>query len=80
VKKLGVVSTRKVIRMTFLDSGGTRYVLTIPNPRDDITEQEILSVMDLILQKNLIVGRSGDLTSKVDARIVETTSNDIYNP
>jgi len=80
VKKLGVVSTRKVIRMTFLDSGGARNILTIANPRDDITEQEILNVMDLIIQKNIIVGRSGDLSSKLDARIVETTSNDIYNP
>lgn len=74
------VSTRKFIRMTFLDSGGTRYMITIPNPRDDITNQEILNVMDLILQKNIIAGRNGDLVSKVDARIVETTTNDIYDP
>ncbi|MEM2175250.1 MAG: DUF2922 domain-containing protein, partial [Candidatus Micrarchaeia archaeon] len=47
--------------MTFLDSGGTRYMITIPNPRDDITNQEILNVMDLILQKNIIAGRNGDL-------------------
>lgn len=74
------VSTRKVIRMTFMDSGGDRYTITVQNPRPDVTEQQILNVMDLILQKNIIQGRSGDLISKVDARIVETTTNDIYNP
>lgn len=74
------VSTRKVIRMTFLDSGGSRYIITIPNPKDNLTNQQILDVMDLILQKNIISGRSGDLVSKLDARIVETTTNDIYNP
>uniref|UniRef100_A0A7V3ZJN0 DUF2922 domain-containing protein n=1 Tax=Dictyoglomus thermophilum TaxID=14 RepID=A0A7V3ZJN0_DICTH len=77
---MGVVSSRKVIRMTFLDSGGERNIITVANPRDDITEQDILNVMDLIIQKNIFVGKSGDLTSKYDARIVETTSNDIYNP
>jgi len=74
------VSTRKVIRMTFLDSGGSRNIITVANPRDNVTEQEILNVMDLIIQKNIIQGRTGDLTSKLDARIVETTTNDIYNP
>jgi len=72
--------TRKVIRMTFLDSGGTRYIITIPDPKDNVTEQEILNAMDLIISKNIINGRSGDLVSKLDARIVETTTNDIYNP
>jgi len=73
------ITSRKVIRMTFLDSGGTRYVITIPNPKDNITKQEILNVMDFIIQKNIIQGRSGDLVSKLDARIVETTTNDIYD-
>ena len=77
---MGVVSTRKVIRMTFLDDGGSRNIIVIANPRDDLTEQEILDAMDLIIQKNIIEGKTGDFVSKLDARIVETTSNDIYNP
>ncbi|MGC8814565.1 DUF2922 domain-containing protein [Dictyoglomus sp.] len=74
------VSTRKVIRMTFLDSGGSTYTITIPDPKDNLTDQDILNAMDLIIQKNIIQGRSGDLVEKVDARIIETTTNDIYNP
>ncbi|MEN3012873.1 MAG: DUF2922 domain-containing protein [Dictyoglomus thermophilum] len=78
--KILAITTRKVVRMTFLDSGGARNIITIANPKDNITEQEILNVMDLIIQKNIIQGRAGDLVSKLDARIVETTTNDIYNP
>ncbi len=66
--------------MTFLDEGGQRNTITIPDPKDNLTEQDILNVMDLIIQKNIIQGRAGDLVSKLDARIVETTTNDIYNP
>jgi hypothetical protein len=66
--------------MTFLDAGGERNIISIPDPKDNLTDQDILNVMDLIIQKNIIQGRSGDLVSKLDARIVETTTNDIYNP
>ena len=74
------VSTRKVIRMTFLDDAGMNYTITIPDPRDNLTAQDILDVMDLILQKNVIQTQNGNLTTKVDARIIETTTNDLYDP
>jgi len=66
--------------MTFADAGGNRFIITIPDPRDDLTQDEILSAMDTIIQKNIFQGRGGDLISKLDARIVETSSTDYYNP
>jgi hypothetical protein len=51
--------------MTFLDSGGERNIISIPDPKDNVTEQDILNVMDLIIQKNIIQGRAGDLVSKL---------------
>lgn len=74
------ITTRKYLRMVFADSGGSRFTITIANPKDNITEQEILNVMDMIIQKNIFSGRSGDLIAKVDARIVENTTSDFYNP
>lgn len=66
--------------MTFLDSGGSPFNITLQNPKDNITAQDIISVMDLILQKNIFQGKNGDLMSKYDARIIETNSEDLYNP
>ncbi|MCS7201804.1 MAG: DUF2922 domain-containing protein [Dictyoglomus sp.] len=73
------LSSRKYIRFIFLDSGGGRFTLRIPDPKDDVTEQELLETMDLIISQNIFQGRSGDLVAKVDARVIETNISDYYD-
>ncbi|MEN2983576.1 MAG: DUF2922 domain-containing protein [Dictyoglomaceae bacterium] len=73
------LSSRKYIRFIFLDSGGGRFTLRIPDPKDDVTEQELLETMDLIINQNIFQGRSGDLVAKVDARVIETNISDYYD-
>lgn len=72
-------SSRKYIRMIFKDSGGSNFTIRIPDPKDNITEQEILNAMDTIINQNIFQGRTGDLLEKVDARVIETNISDYYD-
>lgn len=76
---MATLTTRKYIRFVFLDSGGSNFTLRIPDPKDNITERELLETMDLIISQNIFQGRSGDLVGKIDARIVETNVSDYYD-
>ncbi|HOP95078.1 MAG: DUF2922 domain-containing protein [Dictyoglomaceae bacterium] len=76
---MATYSSRKYIRMVFQDSGGGSFTLRVPDPKDDVTEQEILNAMDTIIAQNIFQGRSGDLVAKVDARVVETNISDYYD-
>lgn len=73
------LTSRKYIRFIFLDSGGSRFTLRIPDPKDNITEQDLLETMDLIINQNIFQGKSGNLVSKVDARVIETNISDYYD-
>ncbi|WP_434509815.1 DUF2922 domain-containing protein [Desulfitobacterium sp. AusDCA] len=72
------VTTNKVLRLTFTTAGGKTYSITIPDPREDLQKAE--AVMDTIIQKNIFLTSSGALTGKRDIRVIDTTTNDLYDP
>ncbi|WP_286184215.1 DUF2922 domain-containing protein, partial [Clostridium sp. CCUG 7971] len=46
--------------------------LSVEDPRDDITEEEIKSVMELVLAKNIFAPNGLDLVSVLEAKVVVT--------
>ena len=42
----------KILEMIFKTGQGKKFRLTLSDPRDDVTGQEIQTVMDLIISKN----------------------------
>lgn len=76
---MATYSTRKYVRMIFRDSGGSNFTIRISDPKDDLTEAQILSAMDTIINQNIFQGKTGDLVEKVDARIIETNISDYYD-
>lgn len=56
------------------------FSLAIDNVKEDengqaaITEVQVNSLMDLIIQKKIFATKTGDLTGKKDAKIVTTSS------
>ena len=72
-------TTQKVLRMTFGNAQGSTMTITLPEPRADVTAAEIEAVMDQIIAKNIFTGTGGDLVSKRDIKIVDTTTNDLYD-
>jgi len=54
--------------------------MSINNPRDNITQEEIEAFMDLVINKNIIQSTGGDLVAKYDAHLIDTTDQDYYTP
>ena len=48
--------------------------------RDDVTAAEIEAAMDLVIARNIFSSSGGDLVSKQDIRIIDSTTNDLYDP
>lgn len=61
------------LEMEFLDSAGKKFRLTIDEPRIDITGEEIKTVMDDLVARNIFFTNSGDIVSTNAARIITTT-------
>ena len=58
--------------MTFKTTYDKKVSLTIYNPREDLTEEELKTAMELIKEKNIFAPGGADLASLVSAKVVET--------
>ena len=62
---------RKLV-MTFKTTDDKKVSLTVDNPREDLTEEEVKTAMELIKEKNIFATVGADLASLVSAKVVET--------
>ena len=62
---------RKLV-MTFKTTDDKKLSLTVDNPREDLTEEEVKTTMKLIKEKNIFAPGGADLASLVSAKVVET--------
>ena len=58
--------------MTFKTTDDKKLSLTVDNPREDLTEEEVKTAMKLIKEKNIFAPGGADLASLVSAKVVET--------
>lgn len=63
----------KSLIMTFLNEQSKKVSISVDDPREDITEVEIKTVMDDILSKNVFSSKGGNFV-KVDGAKIVTTS------
>ncbi|OPX90707.1 MAG: hypothetical protein A4E53_00885 [Pelotomaculum sp. PtaB.Bin104] len=70
----------KVLRMSFKNEGGNTVSISLDAPRDNVTEAEVQTAMDLVITKNIFTSSGGNLVSKSDAKIIDTTVTDLYTP
>lgn len=70
---------KKVLRMTFNNSLGKAVSITLQEPKEDLTIEQIEAVMDQIIAKDIFLMSGGALISKRDVKIVDTTTNDLYD-
>ncbi|HHZ01408.1 MAG TPA: DUF2922 domain-containing protein [Tissierellia bacterium] len=64
--------TRKLV-MSFLTAEGTTSSMTIDQPKEDLSEQEVRGVMEAIIAANIFNTSRGDLTEIKSAAIITTT-------
>ena len=62
---------RKLV-MTFKTTDDKKVSLTVDNPREDLTEEEVKTAMELIKEKNIFAPGGADLASLGSAKVVET--------
>lgn len=72
-------TTKKVLRMTFNNTSGNAVTITLPEPQASLTAAQIEAVMDQIITKNIFLSAGGELISKRDVKIVDTTTDDLYD-
>ena len=62
---------RKLV-MTFKTTDDKKVSLTVDNPREDLSEEEVKTAMELIKEKNIFAPGGADLASLVSAKVVQT--------
>lgn len=65
--------------MTFNNTSGNAVTITLQEPKASLTGAEIEAVMDQIITANIFLTSGGELTSKRDVKIIDTTTEDLYD-
>ncbi|MDA8228692.1 DUF2922 domain-containing protein [Desulfosporosinus nitroreducens] len=74
------IITSKVLKLTFLTTGGKSFVISVAQPRENLTLPEAQAVMETVIAKNIFNSPSGELAAIRDIRVVDMTTNDLYDP
>ena len=62
----------KKLVMTFKTTDDKKVSISVDNPREDLSENEIKSAMELIKDKNIFAPNGADLAALVSAKVVQT--------
>ncbi|MBU5337264.1 DUF2922 domain-containing protein [Intestinibacter bartlettii] len=66
----------KKLVMIFKNSAGKKVTISIEDPKDDLTEEQIKNAMDTIVAKNVFKKNDYALVEAVGAQIVTTQTTD----
>lgn len=65
--------TRIYLKLVFNTQGGGTHTISLRDPRANLTSQEVAQVMQNIVQRNIILTGTGELTGIKEAYISGTT-------
>ena len=70
--------TKRLV-MTFKTDDDKKISLSVDDPREDVSEAEIKSAMDLVVDKNIFAPGGCDIVEAIEAKVVvtDTTSYDL---
>ena len=66
-----------VLRLVFGTENGKRHAMEFNNPKSDVTEQQVQTLMQSIIDKNVFTTKNGNLTSIVDGGVVTRSFHDL---
>ncbi|HWQ71817.1 MAG TPA: DUF2922 domain-containing protein [Desulfitobacteriaceae bacterium] len=73
------MAATQVLRMVFLNSLNKQVTINLNNPKDTLTAAEVQGAMDTVIAKNIFISGGGDLVAKVSARIIDTSTNELFS-
>ena len=68
----------KKLIMTFKNTLGNSFLISLDDPREDIEETDIINAMNLIKEKNIFQPKGYDIAECVSAKVVDSTTTE-YN-
>lgn len=68
---------RTRLELEFKDELGKKFILSLDDPREDVTEVEIKAAMDDIVARNIFFTNGGDIVATAGARIITTTIDEL---
>jgi hypothetical protein len=74
------VTTNRVLRLTFSTAGGKTLAITITNPKANLQQAEAMAVMNSLIASDIILTSSGALIGIRDIKVIDTTTDDLYDP
>ena len=66
----------KKLIMTFKNTLGNSFSITIDDPREDLVEQDIIDAMKLIKTKNIFQPKGYDIAECISAKVVNSTTTE----
>ena len=66
----------KKLIMTFKNTLGNSFSITIDDPREDLEEQDIIDAMNLIKSKNIFQPKGYDIAECISAKVVNSTTTE----
>ncbi|TYC85622.1 DUF2922 domain-containing protein [Acetobacterium wieringae] len=67
------------LAMVFKNAVDKNVSMTIPDVKPTVTQAEAVALMDTILTTGIFTPNNIAMVSKVDCKMVETTTSDFYN-
>lgn len=67
-----------ILKLQFLTSGNTKFTLMIDGPKPNLTENEVKSVMNLIVEENIFKPKGMELVDSISASVIETTTDSLF--
>ncbi len=66
-----------VLRLVFKTENGKTFAMEFSNPKPTVTQEQVQSLMQLIISKNVINTRNGALVEAADGGVVTRTFTDL---
>lgn len=72
--------SKKTLRLTFVTAAGNGVSISLPDPQENLTKEQIEAVMDEIIAKDIFVTPTGALVGKKDVKLIDSQTEDLYDP
>lgn len=69
----------KTLQMIFVNEAGSNVTMSLPDPIETLTEQNVSDLMALIISKNVFVSNGGLLVASAGARLVSREVEVIFS-
>ena len=66
------------LMLTFINGSGNRVSLSIPEPKPELTESEVVEAMEEVVSSGLIRPNGSSLVAPHQARIVDNNTTVLY--